>query len=191
MMNNRIRSFIAIPSGKSRAVDSFVSGIRDGLGAENIRWTDPEQCHYTLCFLGDMEREDLKILSDRLALVLSDIPVGYMNITACGFFGRREAPSVLWLGAENDEHFRHIWQLVNDTIEELFPGKGEKRYSPHLTIARIKKLRDSNGFHKIISDAKAAGFSQELELDRVILYKSELKPYGAVYTPLSVFMLKK
>jgi 2'-5' RNA ligase len=74
---------------------------------------------------------------------------------------------------------------VQVSVENAMTGLGfereERKFSPHLTLARIKfpKPRD-NWQQKIesIRDVKLGVF----EADRVSLMKSELKREGAVYT---------
>jgi 2'-5' RNA ligase len=57
----------------------------------------------------------------------------------------------------------------------------DRKFSPRLTLARIKYLRPRDNWQKAIEgirDVNLGGF----EADRVSLIKSELKPAGAVYT---------
>ena len=67
-------------------------------------------------------------------------------------------------------------------MPRLFP-KEKRPFKGHLTIARIKKKIDAK---RLIDAMKEfSGFeSKTFMVDEVVLFKSELKPSGAVYTKL-------
>jgi 2'-5' RNA ligase len=65
----------------------------------------------------------------------------------------------------------------------------DRRFSPHLTLARVKYLRARDNWQKAldgVKDIKLPAFA----VDHVGLIKSELKPSGAVYTELGKINLK-
>ncbi|HET7318561.1 MAG TPA: 2'-5' RNA ligase family protein, partial [Nitrospirota bacterium] len=65
----------------------------------------------------------------------------------------------------------------------------DRKFSPHLTLARIKYLRPRDNWQTAIgkiSDVNLGGF----DADHVSLMKSELKPSGAVYTELGKVELR-
>jgi len=61
---------------------------------------------------------------------------------------------------------------------------------PHLTLGRIKFIKDKQMFQKIIDETKGISF-QEIIVDKFILYESVLKKEGPVYLALKTFQLRK
>jgi 2'-5' RNA ligase len=66
----------------------------------------------------------------------------------------------------------------------------DRKFSPHLTVARVKFLRKKDDWQQwigAIADRELGGF----EAGRVSLMKSELHPTGAVYTEIANVQLEK
>jgi 2'-5' RNA ligase len=73
------------------------------------------------------------------------------------------------------------------TLDEKLKAMGfprEKRpFKGHLTLGRIKSKIDPKTLHEVLK--RFTPFeSDRFVADRIILYKSDLKPGGAVYTKL-------
>lgn len=188
-MNNSIRTFIAVPAGGNPILAGEARRIRQALGEERFRWVDPSLFHFTLIFLGETDPKLIQPLSRNLEAVAGSLPGGSLGISGTGYFGRKNAPSVLWMGLEDDGYLRQLWSAVSGVVEELLPKKIENRFSPHLTLARIKTVRDTPLFHRV-AGAGTGGRVIRLDVDRIVLFRSDLRPDGPVYTPLSEFFLK-
>ena len=61
---------------------------------------------------------------------------------------------------------------------------------PHLTLGRIKLLKDKKMFQQIIDQNRGIS-SQEINVDRFSLFESILKKEGPVYQTLQIFSLRK
>jgi 2'-5' RNA ligase len=72
--------------------------------------------------------------------------------------------------------------------ETGFPN--EKRpFRPHLTLARIKWIRDKKLFYDLVSSYKSKEI-QPVVTDRVVLFESILQPQGPLYIPLRTYVLQ-
>jgi 2'-5' RNA ligase len=76
-------------------------------------------------------------------------------------------------------------------IENEFSGLGfekeTRRFHPHLTIGRVKRVRDgsrSDHLTGVLEDIKIGDIG-EFQVNEISLMKSDLKPTGAVYTRIS------
>jgi len=188
-MNSRIRSFIAIPVPYSTELSHVIMHLQKGLKEEVLRWTIKENLHFTLCFLGDQEEAILRELADRLEDVFKSYAAGSVELGPAGTFSREGTPGVVWLGVRNDFVLRDLWEQVNSVVGALLPGSSSPKYSPHMTIARFKRLRDWKRFREILASVRNDSVAYTIPVDRIILYKSELLPTGPVYSSLKTISL--
>jgi len=153
-------------------------------------WTRPEGLHLTLKFLGEVPEEKVAEIVAALSGAAKKTGRLYLSIAGAGAFPNTKNPRVLWLGVSGDvEKLGSLQTAVEDAMVNLGFAREERKFSPHLTLARIKfpKPRDT-WQQKIegIKDVKLGGF----EAGRVSLMKSELKREGAVYTEVGGVELK-
>jgi len=189
MMKNTLRTFIALPVGAVPEITRLSDRLRRALGNERINWVRPELLHLTLAFLGEAEKSRVEELSLRLNEAFRGVMAGGADIAGPGFFGSRKEPRVLWLGIRNDDLVRKLWENTVRVVRPLFPETGDIRYSPHLTIARIKMLHDPSAFHTVLEREQTDRVVFRLNIDRVVIYRSDLQPAGPVYSPEHVIRL--
>ena len=104
-----------------------------------------------------------------------------------GAFPSLKSPRVVWIGIEDQGG--QLVRLQNQIEKEManLGFEEEKRaFSPHLTLGRVRSPRGKDELVKYLLDERERVFG-EINVDRVILFKSELKPTGAVYTVLKEF----
>ena len=184
-MSKTIRTFIAIEIPKN--IISKIRELQEGIKVYGlkIRWVRSENIHLTLKFLGDVEAAKI----GGIAAVISKTVEGYTPISlkakGVGVFPGIKNPRILWVGLTGQlESLVRLQKTLDESLMVLgFPG--EKRpFNGHLTMGRIKAKIDVKKF----GDALMAFGSFESETftaGQIILYKSELKPSGAVYTKLA------
>ena len=180
-----IRSFLAfeLPRDVKTVVDRVAGEVRrSGL---DVRWVKVENIHLTVVFLGNVNTENLAGVekgAEETCLRYGpfDIALGGM-----GCFPNTRNPRVIWLGVEGDlDRMSPFRDALQDKLEP-FGVKAEKRpFRPHLTLGRFKnrgnppgRLLDMLSSHKDLT-------SPVRSLNELVLFKSELKPGGAVYTKM-------
>ena len=107
-----------------------------------------------------------------------------------GAFPSLRSPRVVWVGL--DDQGGRLVTLQNQIEKEMskLGFEEEKRaFSPHLTLGRIRSPRGKEELVKYLLDERERVFG-EINIDRVILFKSELKPTGAVYSVLKECILR-
>jgi 2'-5' RNA ligase len=182
-----IRAFLAfeIPETIKDEIDRQRADIVKRL--PRARWVRPEGQHLTLKFLGETEAEVLADLSERLAPRIRELPSVEIRLAGTGFFPNARRPRVTWIGgsAEGGE-------AVAGTVDRVarscgFEGE-RRRWSIHITQARIKERwspDDVELFTDWGRDLDLAAFAA----DEVVLFSSDLRPTGAVYTAIGRFPL--
>ncbi len=68
-----------------------------------------------------------------------------------------------------------------------FPPQ-ERELTPHITLGRVRSARGWEALSRLLkaSGDRSFGLSR---IDQITLYRSQLRPDGAVYTPLVTFPL--
>ncbi|MDM8102603.1 MULTISPECIES: RNA 2',3'-cyclic phosphodiesterase [Oceanobacillus] len=136
------------------------------------QWTDKEDFHITLAFLGEVGEKSIETLRNELYSITAYTAFD-LNRTSLGTFGNKHQPRVLWLGVENNPMLNRIQQQVVQ-ICEIIGYKNEKRaYTPHITIAKKwadqKKTVTEDSWNKIISNMPS--LAEAFNVDAVELYK--------------------
>jgi RNA 2',3'-cyclic 3'-phosphodiesterase len=182
------RIFIAVKIDPGDALLNMISDFRNTCRDEKIRWTESENFHITLAFLGDTAEEKIKVVGKMLKRVCKGSGAFDMVIKGAGVFKNIKDPRVIWTGIEPSEKLNQLHESIKTGLKEAGISLEERNFRPHLTLGRIKSIQDSDSLKTLI-----AGYSN-LELQRqsvneVILFESILSNIGPVYKPLEKIAL--
>ena len=179
-----MRTFIAIelPEGIKQGLAKVREQLKEG-GAD-AAWTRPEGIHLTLKFLGEVPESKIPAIMSALTEAVRGTGQMRIEVAGAGAFPNVRNPRVLWIGVSGDlSALGRLQTAVEGAMAKLGFDPETRKFSPHLTLARIKYPRPRDNWQKVLEgvrDVKLGGF----EADSVSLMKSELKPSGAVYTEL-------
>ena len=186
-----IRSFIAIeipPPLKSR-MEEIQRELRRT--DADVKWVRPEAVHLTLKFLGAIRQEEVEKISLALAPVVAGEESFEVRVQGMGCFPNPRNPRVVWLGVDRGkENLAFLQKAIEKKMSELsFPAEG-RPFSPHLTLGRVRSPKGKAGLTQALEKHQGVeiGIFQARE---VILFRSELRPAGAVYTKLMEFPMRK
>jgi len=151
----------------------------------DARWVKVDNIHLTVVFLGQIEESNIPQMRESVASVCREYGPFHVSLKNVGIFGSRRNPRVLWMGL--DGHIERMSRFRNTLQKVLAPfGVTQERrtFKPHLTLGRFRKgSRSGAQLDEIL--AKYEGLSSPIcQLSELFLFKSDLKPHGAVYTPL-------
>lgn len=190
-MSDNLRTFIAIdiPGNILSEIRELQEGIKDY--GFKIRWVRPESIHLTLKFLGDIKAVKINEIAEAISkTVVRYTPIS-LQAKGVGVFPGIKRPQVLWVGLAGQlEPLVSLQKTLDENLETIgFPV--EKRpFKGHLTMGRMKAKIDVKKFGDVLMTFRSFE-SEAFTADRIILYKSELKPSGAVYTELASASLGK
>ncbi len=179
-----IRTFIAIdlPPGVRSALGELQEQLRRS-GAR-IRWVKPTGIHLTLKFLGDIEPAQVNAVAQAMRQAAASAAPFRLTPMGCGAFPSIKQMRVVWVGLDGDLDPLHRLRQRLETVLEPLGFPLEKRpFRAHLTIGRVKdrgRLRSLQNALLALQDFRLEDF----DVTEVVLYKSELRPDGARYTPL-------
>jgi 2'-5' RNA ligase len=103
------------------------------------------------------------------------------------------SPRVVWLGITSWEPLKEIHKKLESQLQEAEIEPEKRSFSPHLTIARVRRNADKKTVKEIgeaLSKFKVDSLGK-CRINHVVLYKSELTPKGPIYTPLLSSPLNK
>ena len=183
------RLFIAIKTEPGKNFIESLHQLQSHLSQERIKWVEEQNIHVTLKFLGDTETKKIPLIQYALSEVLNKRQEFTIQLLNLGIFGSRYDPRVVWTGIEPYLEIVSLMQSVHQSLIPVGFEPDRQNLVPHLTLGRIKEIKDKPRFQKII-DQFGEISSLPILIHEVFLYESILKKEGPVYIPLKVFQLK-
>ncbi len=175
------RLFIAI-----RPPDPVRDRLVDAMeGIEGARWVDEENLHLTLRFVGEVERPAANDLAGALGRIAW--PRFALRIDGVGHFTRKGEATALWARVAASGPLEGLRQKVEAACESVGLGRETRRFTPHLTLARLGRSSGPiGGWLAAFGDIRAGPW----EVAEFILYESRLGHTGAFHEPVAVFGLR-
>jgi len=177
------RTFVAVNIRPEDKLRNIARQFRQDLSGDRIKWVDLDGMHITLSFLGDTHEEKIPDLKKVIENVVNDFPILKLEFKGCGIFKNLRDPRVIWFGLEENEILRHLKVSLDQAIEPYGFIPEKREFRPHLTLARIKWIRDISVLKDLIETYEDEHV-QLSEVDQVIFYESILRPDGPEYLPL-------
>jgi 2'-5' RNA ligase len=175
---NKVRAFISVDIPKN--IQKGITKIQEMLPGFNGKFTETENLHLTLKFLGDVDGETLLETERRLKEI--NFKSFDTRISEIGVFSP-EYVKIVWVKLDNCENLQ---KAVDEKLSGIF--EKEKRFMSHLTIARIKKIKNREDFLEKLEKIKIP-LRLNFSVKSFQLKKSELTPEGPVYETLEEYFL--
>ncbi len=176
-----IRLFVAVEIPESIAEE--VSYVYRGLPGAN--WTRPENLHITLKFLGDTDEKKVCKIQEVLSSIKHES--FRIKLSGVGNFSKKGSGPIIWIHINPLERLRELHRKVENKLNSLeIPGE-KRKYTPHLTIARMKRYH--HGRMEDYMNSFSQFESSEFEVNAFHLFSSQLKPEGAIHTIENSFPL--
>ncbi len=182
------RIFIALKVDAGENLIAMISSFKSGLSKDLIKWTNPENIHLTLAFLGDTEEKLIKAITSMLNEKCKGSGKFEFIIKGAGIFRNLRDPRIIWTGIEPSEKLSHDNEIIVNGLKGLDIKIEDRPFNPHLTIGRIKHLNDSERLKALTEEFRNTKI-QKVPVNEVILYESILQQNGPVYKSLAKFNL--
>ncbi len=140
--NSNIRAFIAIslPEG----IKNYLKDLQKKLQKSGIKasWTRPEAMHLTLKFLGNISVSKIDPIKKCMEQTRTGILGHTLSASGIGVFPSAKNARVIWseIRGQTDVLEKLANRLELILFEDMGIKKENKRFSPHLTIARIRQV---------------------------------------------------
>ncbi|HXX58859.1 MAG TPA: RNA 2',3'-cyclic phosphodiesterase [Thermodesulfovibrionales bacterium] len=185
-----IRCFIAIPLDAviRKEISSFIDYL--GKSGADVKWVRAENLHITLKFLGDTEEYLLPDIKEKLSNISSLHKPFTVHLSGTGLFPDRRKPRVVWIDFGGGQELSKLQETVEENLASLGYNKEKRRFSPHLTVGRVRSSRNLDSLLRGMEEQRDKDFGN-IEVASFLLMKSDLKPGGAEYAAIAEFNLKK
>lgn len=157
--------------------------IQKSIDSKNVKinFIAKKNFHLTLKFLGEIVPEEIDKISERLNQI--DQEKFKVNLSKVSFFKHNGDVSVIYLTLEPGDRLIRLQQKVDEILLDLFYK--DQRFSPHLTLGRIKLIKKRVDFIKNIKEIKVNNL--EFEIKEFHLIESKLTKDGPNYKILKTF----
>jgi RNA 2',3'-cyclic 3'-phosphodiesterase len=184
------RLFAAIKIQPDRAFLDQLFQLKLQLKHERIKWVEDHNIHVTLKFLGDTEVKKIPEIEHVLQQVASGHSPFAVRLNTLGIFGSRYDPRIIWVGIEPYDHLVMLMKDLHAELKTIGYEPDRQNLVPHLTVGRIKEIKDKQLFRRIIGKFREIS-SKEMIVTECVLYESILKKEGPVYLILRTFPFQK
>jgi 2'-5' RNA ligase len=179
------RTFIAIAASPETraAARKLVDQLR--LVAGEVKWVAPENLHWTLQFLGEIETLEVPSLCAAVSAAASEIPAFDLEARGAGAFPAADRPRTLWLGAgAGAQAMVALHAAIQKKLDKLGYRGERRRFVPHITLGRAgRKGQPRSLVRELANLAEFDGGS--MLIDEVTVFTSTLGPEGPTYDPLA------
>ena len=152
---------------------------------DSARWVAPESIHITLKFIGEIAEKRMEDIDAAVTGLTWKSFV--ITVRGVGFFPGNRSPRVFWAGMEAPT-MQNLAEELDSRMERLGFEKEKRAFRPHITLARARDSRIDSSL--VTAAAKYAEHDfGSFTVDRMYLFKSILKPTGAVYERLKEYPL--
>jgi len=177
------RCFVAIDFPKE--IREEIIRVQSELKKKNLfhgKLVEEENLHLTLKFLGEISAEKVEEVKKKLKDVKFSEFKAYLG--ELGVF----SPSyikIVWVHII-EKQILELQKKIDEKLSELFPK--EERFMSHLTIARVKDVKDKKIFLEELGKIKVQNLS--FSVSGFYLLKSELTEQGPIYSILEEYPIQ-
>jgi RNA 2',3'-cyclic 3'-phosphodiesterase len=170
------RLFIALPLPEQAAAALWQRLAVARSRHPDVRWTQPDDYHATLVFLGTTPPAAVEHIGARLRAASADRPPFQAGPGAVSGAIRKKGSGVAWL--EIGTGHQAVSDLSLD-LERAVQGGTNSRQLPHVTLARRVDGASLEEIRRALHDVEMAWL-----FTRIVLYRSHATPLGSRYEEL-------
>lgn len=157
-------------------------------GLEGARWQDADHLHVTLRFIGEVERHVAEDLATALGrIVAAPFPLELRGVGHFEKTTRRGAhPHAIWAGVADSAPLETLRQQVERACVTVGLGREERRFVPHITLARLNSSSGPVGGWLAAHGMLRCG---PWLVDCLSLFESRLTSHGSEYAEVVQYPL--
>jgi 2'-5' RNA ligase len=180
----RLFTGIDIPPEVKESLEALLGRLRPRAA---IGWSPVANLHITTKFIGEWPESRLGEIVDTLRGLPQSGPIP-IEIRGIGWFPNPHSPRVFWVGVHASEALARLAAGTDTALAELGVAKEDRKFSPHLTLARIKGPADLAALRQEVARLPGVEFGS-FAADRFHLYHSKPSAAGSTYVKLADFLL--
>lgn len=169
-----MRYFIAleIPNDAKRQLKKIQDSLKTII--PDAKLTDNEKLHITIAFIGEQPVDVLKKLTEVIESAAKDIPPFILTPGYLDGFPTLHHPHIIWVGVKEDvDKLFLLRERIKDGLQDLNLEVDERRYTPHIAIAKIKGKLNLNGqLENSLQSLMASQTFEPIRVDSIKLFES-------------------
>ena len=170
---------LSLPDGVIARINIMCSGI------PGARWAEPENLHLTLRFIGEVDEPTAEEIDYALRQI--EIEALDLTLTGLGTFGKHGKEHTLWIGVAPSPQLVHLQAKVESAIVRSGQPAEERKFTPHVTIARMTRPDLIHLQHFI--EGNGLFQAGPFHVDQFTLFESVPGNGGPVYNALTDYPL--
>lgn len=178
-----IRIFFAVdlPKSTKETIGKFISTLKQKSKTRAIRWTKFENLHITLQFLAEAKSEHLPQIIENVRTQIKDHRCSKLTLGSLHLFPNPHRPRVIVLDITPQENLAILSELIGKGITASNYQIDSRPFRAHLTLGRIKQPLGVN--LQFLSEVASLA-PEQIEVNEIILFRSEPQPQGSQYSAL-------
>jgi 2'-5' RNA ligase len=190
----QVRCFIAIglPDQVKAGLKELQAQLKSG-GQTQVKWVDPYSIHLTLKFLGGVDAAKITPITAAMEEAVRGVAPFSLKVEGVGAFPNLRRVQVVWVGVGGEvDRLAHLQQRLESSLAQLGFAPENRRFTPHLTLARVRDRASSGereGLGQLIAATRFEA-ARSFPVAAVSLMKSQLTREGAIYSRISTAELK-
>lgn len=165
-------------------IDNLARLIEHLRSTAHLSWSAPYNLHITTKFIGEWPPDRLEEIKEAIRPLARRPPID-IAVSGIGWFPNGRSPRVLYADIKAGPELE---LLAKDTDDSLFPlgiARETRRFSPHLTLARVKDPAvPLEHLRETIKKLESMEFGR-FTANGFRLYLSKPGPAGSIYTQLA------
>ncbi|MFQ6106540.1 MAG: RNA 2',3'-cyclic phosphodiesterase [Thermoplasmata archaeon] len=173
------RAFISVDLEPNPLLENFSKALQDtGARLKTVRM---DQIHMTLKFLGSTDEDLVPKIEGIMKEAVEDARPFEIGFKGTGAFPNMNYIKVVWIGLVNSDPLSRMSEFLDDEMQRLGFRREGRKFSPHVTIGRLKGSQGKEKIQDILSKTRSADFGTQI-VDRLRLKKSVLEKTGPTYS---------
>ena len=189
-----LRCFVAIEL--DTMIHENLSALRKQLQSElwgndkGIKWVKPDNIHLTLKFLGDVDDNRIIDLCQACDAAAAEHSPFDFEVCTAGTFPPAGAARVIWAGINSGlQNLSSLFNSVEEHCEQAGFDKEGRKFSPHITLARIKLAETGKYVSNMVNSLETLPFGCQ-GVEAITIFSSTLEPDGPTYDIIHRSQLK-
>ena len=148
-----------------------------------IKWVEKKNLHLTLKFIGNVDGNKIKETEDKLRKIKLKSFEVYLG--GLGVFPNKDYMRVVFVELDPVDKVIELQKEIDSEMISLFPK--DERFHSHITLGRVKIIKNKNSFLKRMNRMKIEG---NFKIKEFKLFKSTLSRNGPTYEVLKTYSLE-
>lgn len=147
-----------------------------------VKWTDPDNYHLTLKFLGEVNDGRIEEVERGLEKVAGSTEMMDIEFSGFGAFPTIRRPRVVWVGADPTPALRCLKQDIEWALADSGFERETRAFHPHITVGKAEETNGAGAFRGL--DELAAGLTYQgiIRVRKLQLMRSMGSKGGAQYS---------